>query len=80
MLHAHILHTARSLAFVLDDVGDVVAAQRVEPAKHAGGEEANATNTGGDNESSEDLTDVQVPRKSLINTKSHAAILIGRRT
>ena len=74
-----ILHTARSLAFIVGDAGDATGAGSVEPAGHTGGEEANAKHTGDDSDCSADLNELQVPRNSLMNTKSHATILIGRR-
>ena len=73
-----ILHTARSLVFVVGDAGDAARAESVKPAGHTGGEGANAKNTGGDSDSSADLNESHVPRKSLMNTKPHAAILIDR--
>ena len=79
ILHARILHTARSLVFVLPDADDAAGAKRLEPGKRTARERADANNTGDDSDSSEDLNDFQVPRPSLINTKPHAAILIGRR-
>ena len=54
MLHADILHTTRSLVFVLVDADDAAGAERVEPAEHPGGEGANANNTGDDRDPSED--------------------------
>ena len=75
ILHARILHTARSLVFVLPDADDAAGAGRVKLAEHAGAEGS----TGNDSDSSEDLNISQVPRKSLMNTKPHAACLIGRR-
>ena len=78
--HLH-LHTAYCTltCFVVGDGGDAAGARSVEPAGHTGAEAANAKNTGDDSDSSADLNELQVPRKSLMNTKPHAAILIGRR-
>ena len=74
-----ILHTARLLVFVVGDPGGAARAGSVEPGRHTGGEGANAKNTGDDSDSSADLNELQVPRKHLMNTTPHAAILIGRR-
>ena len=73
------MHTARSLVFVLGGADDAAGAERLEPDKQIAREGADADNTGDNSDSSEDLNDFQVPRQSLMNTKPHAAILIGRR-
>ena len=73
-----ILHTARSLVFVLADAHDATAVEILEPEEQTAGEEA-ADNIGNDSDSSEDLSAFQVPRQSLINTKRHTPTVIGRR-
>ena len=45
ILQARILHTARSLAFVLADAHDVAAAEGLEQDKQTSREEAHADNT-----------------------------------
>ena len=45
ILHARILHTARSLVFVLADAHDAAAAESLEPDKQTAREEAHADNT-----------------------------------
>ena len=73
--------------FVVAGDDDAAGAQRLEPNEETAGDEAHVDNTGDDSHSSEDLDALQVPRPShkchsatrVINTKPHAAILIGRR-
>jgi len=48
ILHARILHTARSLVFVVGDAQDVAAAKQLEPDKQTAREGADADNTRND--------------------------------
>ena len=52
ILHARILHTPRSLVFVLGGTDDAAAAEQLEPEEQTAGEEADADNTGNDSDSS----------------------------
>ena len=82
-LHAHLhVHIARSHTHRYTHTYIHLPTARslpTEPGEQTARERADANNTGDDSDSSEDLNDFQVPRPSLINTKPHAAILIGRR-